>query len=188
MSHKTTHRIAKHDPIDELTQASRTISEVRHLLHEGKVFVATETFTSTKKKEYFDILITTGPDESTCPHVLNLIALCEKKDALLYIYVNPTIGPAPAGPESSFNLNFQSSRQAQTKVVTFPEILDPGTQLAMVPLPEKYAEANTPELNAVLVPNTQFLARVYLPVKMTVRFVFKWYEQQFDLQTTTNQT
>lgn len=165
---------------DEITGSRRGISEIRHLLHSGKVFVATETYTILDKDEVHDIILITGPETDTSPHVLDLLVLSRFFGTKLSVYINPTYGPLPQ-PEVSFNLNFQSTRTGKSKVWTGATIIDPGSLITTIPMPNGYAAGSTPELLSVLPPATTFLFRLDVAEKsQDVRFVFKWYEQQHD--------
>ena len=168
------------DPkFDELTGGTRSINEVRHLLHTGRVFVASETYISAAKDSVIDILLRTGSTKETAPHVLDLVALCELPGSILYIYGGPTVTDQGSS-ESSFNMNLQSTRLAKSKVYTSPTISAPGGLLAVIPLPGGFDRAVTPELSVILPPNTDFLMRINVDKESTIRFIIKWYEQQRD--------
>ena len=169
-----------HDSLyDDLTGVPRNLTEVRHMLHEGNVFAASETFITLTDAVNYDVLLRTPADPQLSPHILALLGLVRKNDCFMSVYSNPTFNEdILLDATTGINLNFQSSKVPTTKVWNRPEIITLGTELVYIPLPDKYAAIESPELEGILTPSTDFLIRIYMHKAGIMRFVLKWYEHQ----------
>lgn len=162
---------------DILTGAPRGLSELRHLVHEGRVFVVTET-AELFSNGTLDLVLSTGPDPEEVPHMLNNMVWADRPGCTVDIFVNPTF--TGGSSESVFNLNFQSDRTSQTTATLNPTITDPGNRIARRPVPPAFGTYDDPAQEAVLAPDTDYLLRVEVAQPSVVRIALRWFEQQRD--------
>ena len=163
---------------DELTGSTRTIDEVRHMIHMGRVFVATETLHAASAQT-LDIVLRTTSNPDLTPHMLMQQVLAEKRGVIVKVYVSPTLTDTGT-PEVSFNLNLQSDRVSQNQVFRNPTITDPGQLIAERLIPHDYSPVDDVAAESVLAPSTDYLLRIEIPTPQIVRVALQWFEQQVD--------